>query len=315
MGDTLTSGGVLDDIIDVDTQRARHQFRTLNIYQWADTLTWTKGAHNIQTGANIRRIRSVDFRDDKVIGSITTPVANIGADGFVTVADSLKERPAFLQAVDNTRFDHLYISLLGIVSQTPALITRDASLRLQPLGTGLFTKSTLGAYEFYASDTWRWKPSLTVTYGLTYNWQSPPIEDSGKQTVIVERASGKLLGYADYIRNKRAAAERGEVFNPELAYLPLKDAGRNTAYNTDYRDFSPRLSAAWNPSFRSGLLGKVFGDRSTVARGGYSLVYDRTTTVQTIIIPTLGVGFAQTVNVSAPKNGAGTPVRIGLDVY
>src|SRR5215813_3279691 len=189
MGDTLTSGGVLDDIIDVDTQRARHQFRTLNIYQWADTLTWTKGAHNIQTGANIRRIRSGDFRDDKGIGSITTPVANIGADGFVTVADSLKERPAFLQAVDNTRFDHLYISLLGIVSQTPALITRDASLRLQPLGTGLFTKSTLGAYEFYASDTWRWKPSLTVTYGLTYNWQSPPIEDSGKQTVIVERAS------------------------------------------------------------------------------------------------------------------------------
>ncbi len=313
MGDTLTSGGVLDDIVDVDTQRARHQFRTLNIYQWADTLTWTKGSHNIQAGANIRRIRSVDFRDDKVIGSITTPVANVGADGFVTVTDSLKERPAFLQAADNTRFNNLYISLLGIVSQTPALITRDASLKLQPLGTGLFTKSTLGAYEFYSSDTWRWKPSLTVTYGLTYNWQSPPIEDSGKQTVIAARASGQLLSYHDYIRNKRAAAERGEVFNPELAYLPLKDAGRNTAYDTDYRNFSPRLSAAWNPSFKSGLLGKIFGDRSTVVRGGYSLVYDRTNTVQTIIIPTLGVGFAQTVNVTAPKNAAGQPFRIGVD--
>jgi hypothetical protein len=313
MGDTVANGGVLDDIIDVDTQRARHQYRTLNIYQWSDTLTWTKGSHNIQTGANLRRIRSVDFRDDKVIGSITTPVANIGADGFVTVSDSLIRRPDFLQAADNTRFNNLYVSLLGIVSQVPALITRDASLNLQPLGTGLLTRSTLGAYEFYASDTWRLKPSLTVTYGLTYNWQSPPVEDSGKQTVIMARASGQLLGYDDYIRNKRAAADRGEVFNPELAYLPLKDAGRDTAYDTDYRNFSPRLSAAWNPSFKNGLLGKIFGERATVARGGYSLVYDRTNTIQTIIIPTLGVGFAQTVNVSAPKNAAGQPFRIGVD--
>jgi hypothetical protein len=68
---------------------------------------------------------------------------------------------------------------------------------------------------------------------------------------------------------------------------------------------------AWNPSFRGGVLGKLFEDRKTVARGGYSLVYDRTNTVQTIIIPTLSVGFAQTVNVTAPKNAAGQPCRLG----
>ncbi len=312
LGDTVANGGVLDDIIDVDTQRARHQFRTLNIYQWADTLTWTKGSHNLQAGANIRRIRSIDFRDDKVIGSITTPVAAIGAvDGFVAVGAA--ERPAFLRAADNARYDNLYVSLLGIVSQVPALITRDASLRLQPLGTGLFTQSTLGAYEFYVSDTWRWRPSLTVTYGVTYNWQTPPVEDSGKQTVIAFKDSGQLVNYAEYIRQKRESAAQGIVYNPDLAYLPLKDAGRDTAYDTDYRNFSPRFSAAWNPSFKDGLLGKFFGDRSTVVRGGYSLVYDRTNTVQTIIIPTLGVGFAQTINIGAPKNAAGQPYRIGVD--
>jgi hypothetical protein len=312
LGDTVANGGVLDDIIDVDTQRARHQFRTLNIYQWADTVSWVKGAHNIQAGTNIRRIRSIDYRDDKVIGSITTPVAAIGAvDGFVTVSAS--QRPAFLRPTDNTRYDNLYVSLLGIVSQVPALITRDASLKLQPLGTGLFTQSTLGAYEFYASDTWRLKPSLTITYGLTYNWQSPPIEDSGKQTVIAYKDSGKLVGYNDYMRQKRESAAQGTVFNPDLVYLPLKNAGRDTAYDTDLKNFSPRFSMAWNPSFGSGLLGKAFGERKTVMRGGYSLIYDRTNTVQTIIIPTLGVGFAQTVNVAAPKNASGQPYRIGVD--
>src|SRR5262249_21612420 len=81
----------------------------------------------------------------------------------------------------------------------------------------------------------------------------------------------------------------------------------------DYKDFSPRFSVAWNPSYRSGLFGKFFGERKTVVRGGYSLVYDRTNTVQTIIIPTLGVGFAQTINIQGPKNAAGQPFRIGVD--
>jgi hypothetical protein len=312
LGNTVANGGVLDDIIDVDTQRARHQFRTLNIYQWADTLSWIKGAHNIQLGTNIRRIRSIDFRDDKVIGSITTPVAAVSNEGgFLNIAAS--ERPAFVQAADTSRYADLYASLLGMVSQVPALITRDASLKLQPLGTGLFTQSTLGAYEFYASDTWRAKPSLTITYGLTYNWQTPPVEDSGKQTVITFKDSGKLVDYKKYMDDKRKAADAGQIYNPDLAYLPLKDAGRSTAYDTDFLNFSPRLSMAWNPSFKSGLAGKLFDDRKTVIRGGYSLIYDRTNTVQTIIIPTLGVGFAQTANITGPLNSAGQPYRIGVD--
>lgn len=312
LGDTVANNGVLDDLIDVDTQRARHQFRTLNIYQIADTLSWSKGAHNLQTGTNIRHIRSVDFRDDKVIGSITTPVAAVSTEGgFVTISAS--ERPSFLTATDQTRYDNFYASLLGIVSQVPALITRDSSLKLQPLGTGLFTKSTLGAYEFYGSDTWRFRPSLTITYGLTYNWQTPPVEDSGKQTVITFKDSGQLVDYKKYMNDKLTAASQGVVYNPDLAYVPLKNAGRKTAFNTDFGDFSPRFSAAWNPSFKSGLLGKLFEDRKTVVRGGYSLIYDRTTTIQTIVIPTLGVGFAQTINVAAPTNGAGQPFRIGVD--
>jgi len=34
----------------------------------------------------------------------------------------------------------------------------------------------------------------------------------------------------------------------------------------------------------------------TVVRGGYGIAYDRVNTVQSVIIPMLGVGFAQTIN-------------------
>ncbi len=303
---------LVDDIVDVDTQRARNQYRTLNIYQWTDNLTWIKGSHNMQFGGTIRRIASTDYRDDKVIGSITTPVAEISTTGgFVTVP--VAERPGYVQAADVGRYNTLYTGLLGIVSTVPSLITRDANLRLQPLGTGLLTYSTLKAWEFYFQDTWRWKPSLTVTYGLNYNWQEPPREASGKQTVIVFKETNQLVNYQDYLNSKKAASLEGRIYNPDIAYLPLKDAGRDTAYDTDFSNLSPRLSLAWNPSYKSGLFGKLFGERQTVIRGGYSLVFDRTNTVQTIIIPTLGVGFAQTVSVNGPKNAAGQPFRLGVD--
>jgi hypothetical protein len=47
-----------------------------------------------------------------------------------------------------------------------------------------------------------------------------------------------------------------------------------STYHPDWHDFSPRLSLAYNPSFSSGLLGKVFGDRKTVIRAGWGLFFD-----------------------------------------
>src|SRR5258708_2769752 len=46
-------------------------------------------------------------------------------------------------------------------------------------------------------------------------------------------------------------------------------------YNPDHTDLGPRLGLAYNPGFRSGLLGSVLGERKTTIRAGASLLHDR----------------------------------------
>jgi hypothetical protein len=302
---------LLDEPIDVDTQRARRQARTVNVYQYIDNFTWSHNTHTIQAGFNVRHITSFDFRDDKVIGSISTPVAQLGSAAFNSIPAA--QRPGFIQAADVARYNQLYAALLGEVENITYLATRDGQLQPNPIGTGLLANSKLNAYEIYAADNWRLTQSLNLSYGLLYSWQVPPVEKGGKQTVVVYRDTGELLNSKDYLKRKFEASLNGQIFNPVLAYIPINESGRKYAFDTDRKNFSPRIAAAWTPAFQKGLLGAVFGDKRTVLRGGYSLLFDRVNTVQTIIIPTLGVGFAQTLQTGTTLNGAGQPFRAGID--
>jgi hypothetical protein len=299
----------IDEPIDVGTQRARRQSFPLQTYQIINNLTWLKGSHTVQSGFNFRLMHEEDFRNDKVVGSIAVPVAQVGAGSFNRVPAS--QRPSFILPADVARYDQLFAALLGQVDSSAYMATRDGNLQPNPVGTGLITESDLNAYEFYAADTWRISPNFTVNYGLTYNWQTPPTEKGGRQTLLTLRDSGDFVDPKKYLADKRAAAERGEVYNPTLAYIPIKESGRDNAFDIDWTNFSPRVSAAWTPSFTSGVGKLLFGDGRTVVRGGYSLLYDRSTTVQTITIPTLGVGFAQTLTIGAPRSPLGDALRVG----
>ena len=119
------------------------------------------------------------------------------------------------------------------------------------------------------------------------------------------------------MNSKLTAAEQGTIFNPTTGYIPVNSA-HNPVFNTDWGDLAPRFSAAWNPSFTSGLFGKFMGDKKSVIRGGYSMVYDRESTIETVVIPMLGVGFGQTINSIEPNcgscnNPALNDFRVGVD--
>jgi hypothetical protein len=218
-----------------------------------------------------------------------------------------------LQPGDIARYNQLYAGVLGIVDKVSYLAVRDADLKPLPVATPLINDTILHHWEFYGADVWKIKPSLTLAYGLLYQWHTPPTDNQGRQSILVYKDSQKPIDVTDYLNQKRDAALQGDIFNPDIAYLPINQSGRSGVFEINRKDFSPRISASWSPSFKEGWLGKTFGGNRTVIRGGYSLTYDRANTVATVIIPMLGVGFAQTLSILGPKNGRGEPFRAEVD--
>ncbi|HKW62959.1 MAG TPA: carboxypeptidase-like regulatory domain-containing protein [Candidatus Acidoferrum sp.] len=324
-----TGSGFLDTIVDVDTQRARHQAIYDSNKQYSDFLTWTKGKHTIVGGTNMRWLPTIHDRDDKVIGSVNSLVAALDGDHNFTIPGANRlaacaplvpasgGNPAIpavtnncIQSSDVFRWDRLYAASLGLIDNVGILTASDGKLNPLPFGTTLVARTTLRSYDFFWQDTWRMTPSLTITYGLSYGWQTTPQERDGKQALMVDNSNGnKILTAKDYLGAKEAAAANGDFYDHNIGYMPVRSSGRSNVFNVDYGDFAPRFSIAWNPSFKSSFLGRVFADRKTVVRGGYGISYDRINTVGSVIIPMLGVGFAQTLTVAAPAcnaNGAGS---------
>lgn len=323
----LAATGFIDTIVDVDTQRARHQAIYDSSKQYNDMVTWTKGKHTVSAGADIRWLPTIHDRDDKVVGSLNSLVAAMDADVNLLGGSAANRPPTCtatlltncLLSTDVQRWDRFYAASLGLIDNVGILAVRDGSLNPKPLGTSLIAKTTLRMYEFFVQDTWRMTPSLTLTYGLGYGWQTTPHEANNQQTLVANHDDGdKILDTADYFKKKAAAAAAGLFYNPTLSYIPVTKSGRKNVFNVDYGNIAPRLSLAWNPSFKSGSMGHFFGDKKMVVRMGYGIGYDRVNTVQSVIIPMLGVGFAQTINLVTPlcnatgTGGAGCNAGAGL---
>ena len=223
-------------------------------------------------------------------------------------------------------YAQMYNEIFGIVTQTQLMYTRSgANLALNPIGTPGFDKSVLPSYSAYFSDTWHMKPTLTLTYGVSWDLSMPPYEIDGKQVSMVD-AAGNPIDIKSYMLNKQSAALKGQVYNPTIGFATIGNVNGGTMkypYNPFYGGFSPRVSVAWNPHAGDGIIGKILGNNNTVIRGGYGRIYGRLNGVDLLLVPLLGPGLLQAVSCVAPTSagvcaGSGganpaTAFRIGTD--
>ncbi len=300
LGGALEIGGESSNALipyNVNNQNTRQRFWDGHDTQFKDDLVKVFGKHVLSFGGNYQRNFDYHERNDNGQGINTSPVYQIGYGPGVQISSAYE--PANLPSTGVSAWEKYYSEVLGIVDQPQQLFTRSgSSLSLNPAGTPMFDKSTINFYNLYATDTWSIKPSLTLTYGLGYQVEMPPVEQNGKQVELVD-SSGHPIDFSNYFATKAADALKGQVYNPIIGFSTIGNvvgASHKYPYNPFYGGVSPRAALAWNPKFSNGLLGDLFGDGKTVIRGGYGQIYSRLNGVGLVLIPLLGVGLGQPVS-------------------
>ncbi|HYM09419.1 MAG TPA: carboxypeptidase regulatory-like domain-containing protein [Bryobacterales bacterium] len=169
--------------------------------QFTDNFSWNTPKHNIRVGLTISRQRY-----DEITDFSGNPSFNF--DGRFTGMQGLG----------------LGDMLLGLpISASGAL--GDSSQ---------FLRTTY--YSGYVQDDWRITPSLTLNFGLRYEYAASPAETRGKAL----------------------------VFAPDLGTVVYANHGvRPSIVDPDWNNFAPRFGFAYRPSFA----------KNTVVRGGFGIFY------------------------------------------
>jgi hypothetical protein len=296
-----------------------------------DDLTWVRGNHLIQFGGQLQNNFNYHTRTDNgstINNQVVYQISRGGGLSFTTGCgasgtSSCTPGTSNFPSSQANRYRNLAASVLGLVSLTQVIYTRTGStLQLQPIGTQAVEQSTIKYYSGYVADTWRMRPDFTISYGVSYTYETPPVEKNGAQVELVD-ASGNLIHTNQFMAARKAAALAGQAYAPILGFETTGNLHMKYPYTPFKKGISPRVSVAWNPNYRSGLGHKLFGEGQTVIRAGYNRIFGRINGVNQVLVPLLGPGLLQPVTCSlALSNGTcGTSgsvnesnvFRIGID--
>lgn len=205
------------------------QRRVNNTYQIADQLTLRFGRHNLTFGTDNRRteLHSELPRNARPLVTFGGAPRLVFANGVPRFSTSSDPDPVISP-----------IDLAAIGASNNFFLT---------LSTGSDDSISLRSYQlnFYAQHDWRIRRNLSFSYGLRYEYNTPPHEMNQRiENTFSDPAFSLVPGLSEFID------------------------GRTRINDPDFNNFAPRVSLAYS-SDRFG------NNRHSVFRGGYGIFYDQ----------------------------------------
>lgn len=156
---------------------------------------------------------------------------------------------------------NLYATLVGRISKVAGTYAYNSSSNdyARKVGSYALDETTL-AWGLFAQDSWRYSPTLTLNYGLRWDFTGASMDKSG------------LYHSAD-LASVYGPTAPSDLFKPGTLNgnaNPILKANKQP-FDSYHVTPQPAIGLAWNPNFADGWLGKLTGSGMTVIRAGYSL--------------------------------------------
>jgi len=253
----------------------RSSLVTVPVNNVIDDITWTHHKHTFQFGANYRLIHNNNSTDANSYNSAAVTSAWLG--NFASNGASFDPSVFGFPSVD-TDFGVSYSNSIMILAGLVSYVTDQYNYKIDQSGLtgsllpqGQFINYDFknNEFEYYAQDSWRVLPNLTITFGLRHSLLQTRYEENGQQV------SPNIDVDSWYLTRGQQAA-LGNSDQPDFSFTP-SGQGRGGApyWPMQKANIAPRFAFAYSPNVSKGFLHTLFGDAGkTSIRAGFGLYFD-----------------------------------------
>lgn len=243
------------------------------VHNFIDDVSWTRGQHTIQVGANWRLIHNNRQSNAQ---NISEGYANLYwmnpsfiANEGVSLDPALGTNFPRVDSSFSGSYDFAAVQVTGLLSQVYTVANQDKNANAIPNGDLVSRHFQNFEGEMYLQDKWNATPNLTFTYGVRYSLLQPPFENQGNQVA-------PTVDMHQWFTNRWQNMLQGSTVQPDLTFnLAGQANGGKPYWEWNYKNFAPRFAVAYSPHASSGFWHKILGDagKSSI-RAGYGMYYD-----------------------------------------
>ncbi|MCI0392461.1 MAG: TonB-dependent receptor [Acidobacteria bacterium] len=265
LGTGLNNGGFAAAIgITNATISSTPSRRNSPFWTFADNVSWQRGPHNLSFGTTFTDI-NIYTNNHTTVPSITFGVdSNDPASILFNATNGPVNFPGASSA-DIGRAQNFYAVLTGRVTQIGGNAFLDEETNKYIYIGDNVRRARQRELSFYAQDSWKWKPNLTLNYGLRWQVQFP-------FTALNDRFTTTTIDALYGVSGPGNIFKPGTLTGKETEFVQFKQGDK--PYPTKYQHFAPSFGFAWSPKLGYGWLKPLFGEAGqTVLRGGYSIAF------------------------------------------
>ncbi|MDQ6785683.1 MAG: TonB-dependent receptor [Acidobacteriota bacterium] len=258
-----------------------------------DNLSWTRGNHQIKFGVELAREGKNENSSNNTQGSFTF--------------DQIQSRGTALNGATNVTLTQTGAGLASFLLGRANSYVEDQF--------DITFKLNLGRREFYAQDTWKIRPNVTLDYGVRYQYYVPATDKNNVESSFIPSlfSASKVPTCANAACTSLLRGT-GDPLNGIAVAGSTSPFGR-TIIPKDKNNFSPRVGITYSPNFEKGFGRTLLGaPTKTVFRAGYGFYYDQIATFlfEDPTVPnrpynnraTFNSGSAGTITFTDPTAGA-----------